>query len=101
MNSVTARSTWNVLKWASEGVDLMALTVMNGNLEWVLAVIQRKMTSSGIEWMIKREKTHHLKNSEKRILAHLACKLKVVLLKKISWIRDLGFRGFRVYTSMR
>ncbi|CAN6543429.1 unnamed protein product [Malus baccata var. baccata] len=52
------------------------------------------MTSRGIKRMIKREQTHHLKNSKKRILAHknleqklrsqdLARKLKVVLLKKV------------------
>ncbi|KAM1789749.1 hypothetical protein ACFX12_033879 [Malus domestica] len=67
---------------------------MNENLEWALTVMQMKMTSRGIERMIKREQTHHLKNSKKRILTHktleqklrsqdLACKLKVVLLKKV------------------
>ncbi|KAM1361636.1 hypothetical protein ACFX2H_026569 [Malus domestica] len=67
---------------------------MNGNLEWALTVMQRKMTSSGIERMIKRQQTHHLKSSEKRILARknleqklrsqdLARKLKAVLLKKV------------------
>ncbi|KAM1047467.1 hypothetical protein ACFX2C_026819 [Malus domestica] len=70
--------------------------VMNGNLEWALTVMQRKMTSSGIERMIKRQQTHHLKSSEKRILARknveqklrsqdLARKLKAVLLKKVRY----------------
>ncbi|KAM1261428.1 hypothetical protein FF1_026745 [Malus domestica] len=69
---------------------------MNGNLEWALTVMQRKMTSSGIERMIKRQQTHHLKSSEKRILARknleqklrsqdLARKLKAVLLKKVRY----------------
>ncbi|CAN6714566.1 unnamed protein product [Malus baccata var. baccata] len=67
---------------------------MNGNLEWALTVMQRKMTSRGIEMMIKHEQTHHLKNSEKLISARknleqklrsqdLARKLKAVLLKKV------------------
>ncbi|CAN6577687.1 unnamed protein product [Malus baccata var. baccata] len=69
---------------------------MNGNLEWALTVMQRKMTSRGIEMMIKHEQTHHLKNSEKLISARknleqklrsqdLARKLKAVLLKKFSF----------------
>ncbi|KAM3000850.1 hypothetical protein FF2_037213 [Malus domestica] len=112
MNSVAARCAWNVLKRASQGVESVTATlghrheqsrgirvkVMNGNLEWALTVMQRKMTSSGIERMIKREQTHHLKNSEKRILARknleqklrsqdLARKLKAVLLKKVRPVR--------------
>ncbi|RVW21360.1 hypothetical protein CK203_106320 [Vitis vinifera] len=43
--------------------------VFNGNLESALVVMQRKMQSSGIERLIKREQTHHIKNSEKRVLA--------------------------------
>ncbi|KAM1431335.1 hypothetical protein ACFX2I_047301 [Malus domestica] len=106
--NVVARSAWNVLKRSSQGVESVTqlgyhrheqlrgirVKVMNGNLEWALTVMQRKMTSSGIERMIKREQTHHLKNSEKRILARknleqklrsqdLARKLKAVLLKKV------------------
>ncbi|KAM1682591.1 hypothetical protein EV1_033529 [Malus domestica] len=67
---------------------------MNENLEGALTIMQRKMTLREIERMIKREQTHHLKNSKKRILAHknleqklrsqdLARKLKAVLLKKV------------------
>ncbi|RVW84787.1 hypothetical protein CK203_048636 [Vitis vinifera] len=68
--------------------------VFNGNLESALVVMQRKMQSSGIERLIKREQTHHIKNSEKRVLARknlerrirsqdLARKLKAILIKKV------------------
>ncbi|KAK9277052.1 hypothetical protein L1049_006591 [Liquidambar formosana] len=68
--------------------------VWNGNLEQALTFLQRKMQSSGIERLIKREQTHHIKNSEKRILARknlerkirsqdLARKLKAILVKKV------------------
>ncbi|KAJ8451590.1 hypothetical protein Cgig2_018224 [Carnegiea gigantea] len=68
--------------------------VINGNLEQALTFMQRKMTSSGIERMIKTEQTHHIKNSEKRVLARkalqrklqsqdLARKLKHILIKKV------------------
>ncbi|KAF8408331.1 hypothetical protein HHK36_007480 [Tetracentron sinense] len=67
--------------------------VRNGNLEQALVVMQRKMQSSGIERLIKRQQTRHLKNSEKRVLARknlerkirsqdLARKLKSILIKK-------------------
>lgn len=68
--------------------------VMNGNLEQALTFMQRKMRSSGIERLINTEQTHHIKNSEKRILARkalqrkiksqdLARKLKSILIKKV------------------
>ncbi|KAI3433145.1 uncharacterized protein J3R85_007362 [Psidium guajava] len=68
--------------------------VLNGNLEQALGFMQRTMQSSGIERLIKREQTHHLKNSEKRVLARknlerkirsqdLARKLKAILIKKV------------------
>ncbi|KAK8579515.1 hypothetical protein V6N13_142713 [Hibiscus sabdariffa] len=68
--------------------------VRNGNLEQALAVMQRVMQSSGIERLIKQEQTHHLKNSEKRILARKnlerkirsqdhARKLQMILVKKV------------------
>ncbi|KAM0991096.1 hypothetical protein ACFX13_009646 [Malus domestica] len=82
MNAV-ARNTWKVLKRSSQGVESVTqleyhrheqligiwVKAMNGNLEWALTVMQRKMTSRGIERMIKQEQTHHLKNSEKLISA--------------------------------
>ncbi|XP_039137346.1 uncharacterized protein LOC120274869 [Dioscorea cayenensis subsp. rotundata] len=72
----------------------ICVKVMNGNLEQALAVMQRKMTASGMERLIRRQVRHHLKNSEKRVLARkrlelrirsedLACKLRTILLKKI------------------
>ncbi|KAJ4710988.1 Ribosomal protein S21 family protein [Melia azedarach] len=68
--------------------------VMYGNLEQALTFMQRKMQSSGIERLIKREQRHHIKNSEKRVLARknlerkirsqdLARKLKAILVKKV------------------
>ncbi|KAH7835980.1 hypothetical protein Vadar_031652 [Vaccinium darrowii] len=65
-----------------------------GNLEQALTILQRQMQSSGIERLIKREQTHHIKNSEKRDLARknlerkirsqdLARKLKTILIKKV------------------
>lgn len=68
--------------------------VLNGNLEQALTFMQRKMQSSGIERLIKREQTRHIKNSEKRVLARknlerkirsqdLARKLKAILVKKV------------------
>lgn len=79
--------------------------VRYGNLEQALALLQRKMQSSGIERMIKREQTHHIKNSEKRVLARKALerrirsqdfarKLKSVLLKKVRWRDFLFFLSF-------
>ncbi|KAM1648219.1 hypothetical protein ACFX1Q_010259 [Malus domestica] len=106
MNAV-ARSAWKVLKRSSQGVESVTqleyhrheqligiwVKAMNGNLEWALTVMQMKMTSRGIERMIKQEQTHHLKNSEKLISAcknleqklrsqDFARKLKAILLKK-------------------
>ncbi|XP_019413946.1 PREDICTED: uncharacterized protein LOC109325823 [Lupinus angustifolius] len=68
--------------------------VLNGNLEQALALMQRKMQSSGIERMIKQEQRFHIKNSEKRVLARknlerrlrsedLARKLKAIMIKKV------------------
>ncbi|XP_027353030.1 uncharacterized protein LOC113863593 [Abrus precatorius] len=68
--------------------------VINGNVEGALALMQRKMQSSGIERMIKQEQRFHIKNSEKRVLARknlerkirsedLAKKLKAIMIKKI------------------
>ncbi|KAJ4952260.1 hypothetical protein NE237_029092 [Protea cynaroides] len=68
--------------------------VRNGNLEQSLVIMQRKMQSSGMERLIKRQQTHHVKNSEKRVLARkalerrirsqaLARKLQAILVKKV------------------
>ncbi|XP_027163123.1 uncharacterized protein LOC113763491 [Coffea eugenioides] len=42
------------------------------NLERALSLMQKKMQSSGIERLIKSEQSHHIKNSEKRVLARKA-----------------------------
>ncbi|KAL7258101.1 hypothetical protein ACSBR1_004259 [Camellia fascicularis] len=81
--------TWELQQWRG-----IRVKVRNGNLEQALVFMQRKMQSSGIERLIKREQTHHLKNSEKRVLARknlerkirsqdLARKLKSILVKKV------------------
>ncbi|KAK6922310.1 Ribosomal protein S21 [Dillenia turbinata] len=68
--------------------------VLNGNLERALTLMQRKMQSSGMGRLIKQQETHHIKNSEKRVLARknlerkirgqdLARKLKSILIKKV------------------
>ncbi|PKI31156.1 hypothetical protein CRG98_048458 [Punica granatum] len=107
MNSI-AREARSLLKrptWAS-GQSLscnphhhqqwrgIRVKVLNGNLERALTYMQRVMQSSGIERMIKQEQTHHIKNSEKRVLARknlerklrsqeFARKLQAVLVKKV------------------
>lgn len=74
------------------------MKVINGNLEQALQVMQRKMVSSGMERLIRRAPTHHMKNSQKRILAEknlqkrirsedLARKLRAILIKKVRYYR--------------
>ncbi|PKA65819.1 hypothetical protein AXF42_Ash017344 [Apostasia shenzhenica] len=71
--------------------------VFNGNLERALAIMERKMRSSGMERLIRRQSDHHIKNSEKRILARknlelrirseeLARKLRSIIVKKIRYV---------------
>ncbi|GMY26339.1 Ribosomal_S21 domain-containing protein [Fagus crenata] len=82
------------LSWGHQQWRGIRVKVRDGNLEQALTWMQRKMQSSGIERMIKRQQTHHIKNSEKRILAQknlerkirsqdLARKLKAILIKKV------------------
>ncbi|KAF3976517.1 hypothetical protein CMV_000291 [Castanea mollissima] len=113
MNSV-ARQAWRLLRsgpnqsgsvscWGWGGNHYQYQTqqwrgirvkVRDGNLEQALTWMQRKMQSSGIERLIRKEQRHHIKNSEKRILARknlerkirsqdLARKLKAILVKKV------------------
>ncbi|PON82623.1 Ribosomal protein [Trema orientale] len=98
MNSM-ARMASTLMKRPSEQVQLqqwrgIRVKVLNGSLERALTVMQRKMQSSGIERLIKNEQTHHIKNSEKRVLARknlerkirsqeLARKLQAILIKKV------------------
>nr|CAD1832451.1 unnamed protein product [Ananas comosus var. bracteatus] len=46
-----------------------SVQVRNDNLEQALTVMERKMRASGMERLIRRQVDHHLKNSEKRVLA--------------------------------
>ncbi|OAY32484.1 uncharacterized protein LOC110630243 [Manihot esculenta] len=108
MNPI-ARCASSILRLPSQSVnslsrDLLAyqiqqsrgirVKVLNGNLEQALGLMQRKMQSSGIERLIKREQLHHIKNSEKRVLARKSLqrrlqsqefcrKLKSLLIKKV------------------
>uniref|UniRef100_A0A0D9VXR4 Ribosomal protein S21 n=1 Tax=Leersia perrieri TaxID=77586 RepID=A0A0D9VXR4_9ORYZ len=70
--------------------------VRDGNLERALALMDRKMRSSGMERLIRRrsQANHHVKDSEKRVLARKALmqrirsqelgkRLRDILVKKI------------------
>ncbi|CAI0390258.1 unnamed protein product [Linum tenue] len=91
LNSLVTRESqlYRTQQWRG-----IRVTVYDGNVERALTVLQRKMQSSGMERLIKRAQTTHLKNSEKRVLAHknlmhrvksedLARKLQGILQKKI------------------
>ncbi|XP_042447918.1 uncharacterized protein LOC122032666 [Zingiber officinale] len=76
------------------GARGIRVQVRNGNLDQALAIMERKMRESGMERLIKRQVGHHLKNSEKRVLARknlelrirsqdLGRKLRTILIKKI------------------
>ncbi|KAL2477395.1 Ribosomal protein S21 family protein [Forsythia ovata] len=84
----------SVVNWELQQWRGIRVKVRNNNLEQALTLLQRKMQLSGIERMIKNEQTHHIKNSEKRVLAKknlerkirgqdLARKLKAILVKKV------------------
>jgi small subunit ribosomal protein S21 len=72
----------------------IVVQVRDGNLERALSVMERKMRSSGMERLIRARTTHHVKDSEKRVLARKALmqrvrsqelgkKLREILIKKI------------------
>ncbi|XP_017238814.1 uncharacterized protein LOC108211665 [Daucus carota subsp. sativus] len=104
MSSLASRLSSTVLKRPSTELNSLSsqlnqwrgirVRVLQNNLERALTFMQRQMTSSGVERLIKHEQTHHIKNSEKRILARknlerrlksqdLARKLKSILMKKV------------------
>lgn len=111
MNSVARQALNLVEKRSGEGVKIVRsgqvqqwrgirVKVMNGNLEQALRFMEQKMRASGIERMIKKEQIHHLKNSEKRVLARkalevkirsqdLARKLRTILLKKVRYFETV------------
>jgi small subunit ribosomal protein S21 len=79
----------------------IVVEVRNGNLERALLVMERKMRSSGMERLIKARTDHHVKDSEKRVLARKALmrriksqelgkKLREILIKKIRSATPLG-----------
>ncbi|KAF5746542.1 hypothetical protein HS088_TW06G00713 [Tripterygium wilfordii] len=106
MNSI-ARQVASLFRPSSNSLDSLCrdghqiqqwrgirVKVINGNLEQALRFMEGKMKSSGIERMIKRVDTRHIKDSEKRILARknlqrrlqsqeLSRKLKSILIKKV------------------
>ncbi|PWZ56360.1 hypothetical protein Zm00014a_027244 [Zea mays] len=72
----------------------IVVQVRDGNLERALAVMERKMRSSGMERLIRARTHYHVKDSEKRVLARKALmqrvrsqelgkKLREILIKKI------------------
>ncbi|XP_062229630.1 uncharacterized protein LOC133927265 [Phragmites australis] len=72
----------------------IVVEVRDGNLERALAIMERKMRSSGMERLIRARTDHHVKDSEKRVLARKALmqrvksqelgkKLREILIKKI------------------
>ncbi|PHT36988.1 hypothetical protein CQW23_24688 [Capsicum baccatum] len=99
-STIFNRPNWEVQLQQWRGIRVK---VRNNNLDQALFLMQKKMQSSGMERLIKREQLHHIKNSEKRVLARkilerkirsqeLARKLKSILIKKVSFygiIEDL------------
>ncbi|XVF02579.1 hypothetical protein REPUB_Repub04eG0186800 [Reevesia pubescens] len=107
MNAITRRVSTTIFGPARQGVNWVSddpsqiqqwrgirIKVRGGNLDRALGIMQRVMQSSGVERLIKKEQTHHIKNSEKRILARknlerkirsqdLARKLQTILIKKV------------------
>ncbi|GJN23658.1 hypothetical protein PR202_gb11324 [Eleusine coracana subsp. coracana] len=72
----------------------IVVDVRDGNLERALTIMERKMRSSGMERLIRARTAHHVKDSEKRVLARKALmqrvksqelgkKLREILIKKI------------------
>ncbi|CAO2037185.1 unnamed protein product [Urochloa humidicola] len=72
----------------------IVVQVRDGNLDRALTIMERKMRSSGMERLIRARTHHHVKDSEKRVLARKALlqrvksqelgkKLREILIKKI------------------
>uniref|UniRef100_K4AES7 Ribosomal protein S21 n=4 Tax=Setaria TaxID=4554 RepID=K4AES7_SETIT len=72
----------------------IVVQVRDGNLDRALSVMERKIRSSGMERLIRARTHHHVKDSEKRVLARKALmqrvksqelgkKLREILIKKI------------------
>ncbi|XP_010528090.1 PREDICTED: uncharacterized protein LOC104805276 [Tarenaya hassleriana] len=97
MNTVTRRVTGLITRSSHHQAQQergIRVKVLNGNLEQALSILQRKMQSSGMERLIKQRQAHHIKNSEKKVLARknlerriqsedFARKLQSILIKKV------------------
>lgn len=73
----------------------IVVQVRDGNLERALQVMERKMRSSGIERLIKRRTEHHVKNSEKRVLARKALMARVRSQELGKNLRDILIKKIR------
>uniref|UniRef100_A0A453H4N2 30S ribosomal protein S21 n=1 Tax=Aegilops tauschii subsp. strangulata TaxID=200361 RepID=A0A453H4N2_AEGTS len=73
----------------------IVVQVRDGNLERALQVMERKMRSSGIERLIKRRTEHHVKNSEKRVLARKALMARVRSQELGKSLRDILIKKIR------
>lgn len=69
--------------------------VRNGNLESALKLLERKMKSSGMERFIKRHQLHHVKNSEKRVLARKNLEYRIQREDFNRRLRDALIKKFR------
>ncbi|XP_010554154.1 PREDICTED: uncharacterized protein LOC104824009 [Tarenaya hassleriana] len=97
MNTITRRVTGLVTRasyYLLQQERGIRVKVLNGNMEQALSIMQRKMQSSGMERLIKQRQTHHIKNSEKKVLARknlerrirsedFSRKLQSILIKKV------------------
>ncbi|KAG9448054.1 hypothetical protein H6P81_014182 [Aristolochia fimbriata] len=80
--------------WNQQSQRGIRVFVKDGNLEQALSFMTRRMVESGVERLIVRQTRHHVKNSEKRVLARkrlqnrirrqdFARKLKTILINKV------------------
>ncbi|CAF2003694.1 unnamed protein product [Brassica napus] len=97
MNTIAKRVTGLVTRSSQSQLQQergIRVKVFSGDLDKALTILQRKMQSSGMERLIKAQQTHHIKNSEKKVLARknlerkiksidFARKLQSILIKKV------------------
>ncbi|KAF3590769.1 hypothetical protein DY000_02025318 [Brassica cretica] len=99
MNTIAKRVTGLVTRSSHSQLQQergIRVKVFSGDLDKALTILQRKMQSSGMERLIKAQQTHHIKNSEKKVLARknlerkiksidFARKLQSILIKKVRY----------------
>ncbi|KAI4998546.1 hypothetical protein ZWY2020_053888 [Hordeum vulgare] len=94
-----ARGMWPAAAGAGRGRAAggagIVVQVREGNLERALQVMERKMRSSGVERLIKRRTEHHVKNSEKRVLARKALMARVRSQELGRSLRDILIKKIR------